>query len=41
MKRVHEDATELVALGLSSEMKPVLRCPFVDIHVDMHMAAAA
>ena len=42
VKRVHEDATELVALGLVERNEAgALRCPFVDIHVDMHMAAAA
>ena len=42
VKRVHEDATELVALGLVERNEAgALRCTFVDIHVDMHMAAAA
>lgn len=42
VKRVHEDATELVALGLVERNEAgALCCPFIDIHVDMHMAAAA
>lgn len=42
VKRVHEDATELAALGLIERTESgALRCPFVDIHVDMHIAAAA
>lgn len=42
VKRVHEDAAELVALGLIERTEAgALRCPFSDIHVDMHMAAAA
>lgn len=42
VKRVHEDAAELVALGLIERTEAgALLCPFSDIHVDMHMAAAA
>lgn len=42
VKRVHEDATELVTLGLIERREAgALRCPFADIHVDMHLAAAA
>lgn len=42
VKRVHEDASELVALGLIERTDSgALRCPYVDIHVDMHLAAAA
>ena len=42
VKRVHEDAAELVTLGLVERTEAgALRCPFCDIHVDMHMATAA
>lgn len=42
VKRVHEDAAELVSLGLIERTQAgALRCPYGDIHVDMHMAAAA
>lgn len=42
VKRVHEDAAELVALGLIERTPSgALCCPFEDIHVDMHIAAAA
>ncbi len=42
VKRVHEDATELAALGLIERTESgALCCPFEDIHVDMHIAAAA
>jgi predicted transcriptional regulator len=42
VKRVHEDAAELVTLGLIERTESgALRCPFSDIHVDMHIAAAA
>lgn len=42
VKRVHEDCTALVALGLI-ERNPQgrLLCPFADIHVDMHLRNAA
>ena len=42
VKRVHEDAAALVALGLleRTERGGVL-CPFADIHVDMHLKKAA
>ncbi|MFP5460440.1 MAG: hypothetical protein ACLGII_02485 [Gammaproteobacteria bacterium] len=42
VKRVHEDASALVALGLlERDETGALICPYVDIHVDMHLAAAA
>lgn len=42
VRRVHEDAAELVTLGLIERTATgALHCPFSDIHVDMHMAAAA
>ena len=42
VKRVHEDATELATLGLiERDEAGALCCPYVDIHVDMHLAAAA
>lgn len=38
VKRVHEDAQVLVALGLlEKDDSGALRCPFDDIHVDMHV----
>ncbi len=38
----HEDAAALVALGLIERTEEgALRCPYEDIHVDMHLAAAA
>lgn len=42
VKRVHEDATALVNLGLIERTdEGALICPFADIHVDMHMLRAA
>lgn len=42
VKRVHEDASVLVNLGLVERNETgALCCPYSDIHVDMHMAAAA
>ena len=42
VKRVHEDAGALVALGLvERDESGALACPYVDIHVDMHLAATA
>lgn len=42
VKRVHEDAAELVKLGLieRTERGGVV-CPYTDIHMDMHMRRAA
>lgn len=42
VKRVHEDASVLVDLGLL-ERTPggALLCPFADIHVDMHLRERA
>ncbi|MGP1667697.1 MAG: HVO_A0114 family putative DNA-binding protein [Rhodanobacter sp.] len=38
VKRVHEDAQVLVALGLlEKDDSGALLCPFDDIHVDMHV----
>ncbi|MGB3288179.1 MAG: hypothetical protein WBA83_02770 [Burkholderiaceae bacterium] len=38
VKRVHEDAQVLVSLGLlEKDDVGALRCPFDDIHVDMHV----
>ena len=38
VKRVHEDAQVLVELGLiERDTKGSLTCPYVDIHVDMHI----
>lgn len=38
VKRVHEDAQILVELGLiERDDKGALTCPYVDIHVDMHI----
>lgn len=42
VKRVHEDAGVLVGLGLIERTeRGGLRCPFNDIHVDMHLHQAA
>jgi len=42
VKRVHEDAASLVDLGLIERTeRGGLRCPFVDIHVDLHLRQAA
>ena len=42
VKRVHEDTAALVALGLLEKTeRRHLVCPFVDIHVDMHLRKAA
>ena len=39
VKRVHEDATALVELGLIERAESgALLCPYADIHVDMHVA---
>lgn len=38
VKRVHDDATALVELGLIERSETgALSCPYVDIHVDMHV----
>ena len=40
VKRVHEDAQVLVALGLLEKTESgALLCPFDDIHVDMHLTS--
>jgi len=42
VKRVHEDAQDLVLLGLIEKTgNGKLVCPFSDIHVDMHLLRAA
>ncbi len=42
VKRVHEDASVLVDLGLVERTsRGGLLCPFADIHVDMHLSHAA
>lgn len=42
VRRVHDDAAELVALGLLERSeRGGLICPFADIHVDMHLRQAA
>ncbi len=42
VKRVHEDAAELVNLGLIERTeRGGLICPYADIHMDMHMCRAA
>lgn len=42
VKRVHEDASVLVELGLLERSdKGGLICPFEDIHVDLHLRQAA
>ena len=42
VKRVHDDATALVELGLIQRSETgALSCPYVDIHVDMHVSRLA
>jgi predicted transcriptional regulator len=42
VKRVHEDAAVLIELGLVERTEiGALRCPYSDIHVDMHLSMAA
>ncbi len=42
VKRVHEDASELVDLGLLERTeRGGLVCPYADIHMDMHMRRVA
>ena len=42
VKRVHQDATVLVDLGLIERTeRGSLCCPFSDIHVDLHLRQAA
>ncbi len=40
VRRVHDDITVLIALGLIEKQKDKLYCPYSDIHVDMHIKAA-
>ena len=42
VKRVHEDANALVELGLIERTESgALSCPYVDIHVNMHVTKLA
>jgi predicted transcriptional regulator len=42
VKRVHEDAKELLELGLIERtQRGGLMCPYADIHMDMHMRRVA
>lgn len=42
VKRVHQDAQALIALGLFEKTEAGgLCCPFADIHVEMHLQRAA
>lgn len=42
IKRVHDDATALAELGLIERSETgTLSCPYVDIHVDMHVSRLA
>lgn len=42
VKRVHEDASALVNLGLIERTpRGALLCPFADIHLDVHLKKAA
>ncbi len=39
--RIHEDAAMLIDLGLLEKSDTgSLRCPFKDIHIDMHLGAS-
>jgi predicted transcriptional regulator len=41
VKRVHEDVTVLVELGLLERDERGVECPFARIHVDIELASAA
>lgn len=41
VKRVHEDVTALIELGLLEREKGGVICPFESIHIDLEMIAAA
>ena len=41
LKRVHEDVTELIELGLLERTEEGVECPFARIHIDIEMASAA
>lgn len=40
VRRVHDDISVLLELGLIEKRNDKLVCPYADIHVDMHMKAA-
>ena len=41
VKRVHEDVTDLIDLGLFERAESGIVCPFSKIHVDIGLAVAA
>ena len=42
VRRVHDDAAALVELGfIEKTERGALRCPYADIHVEMHLRRAA
>ncbi|WP_428660700.1 hypothetical protein [Reyranella sp.] len=41
LKRVHEDVTDLLELGLLERIEEGVECPFARIHIDIEMASAA
>jgi len=41
VKRVHEDVTDLIELGLLERDEKGVQCPFARIHIDMELAAEA
>ena len=41
VKRVHEDVTALIELGIFERVDGGVSCPFARIHVDIELAAAA
>ena len=41
LKRVHEDVTDLIELGLLERTKEGVECPFARIHIDIEMASTA
>lgn len=41
VKRVHEDVTDLIELGLLERTETGVECPFAKIHIDIEMASAA
>lgn len=41
LKRVHEDVTDLIELGLLERTEEGVECPFARVHIDIEMASAA
>lgn len=41
LKRVHEDVTDLIELGLLERTEEGVECPFARIHIDIEMASTS